>query len=853
MSHFGERLLIIIVLLYFSFPLFSQQYKYAKISVQLDNQDDVAWLNELGLEVDHAHLHGNKIEFFIRHIDFSVLESNNLSYKVIIPDFEEYYNDLQVKDQANLARVKRNSNVANSFGYGSMGGFYTLAEIEAKLDEMHTLYPDLVQEKFSIGTSIEGRSIWAVKISDNPDIDEAEPAVYYDALTHAREPLSMASTINYMFWMLENYATDPKVKYIIDERELYFVPVVNPDGYEYNRSTNPNGGGFWRKNRRNQPNCIGVDLNRNFSYQFADNFFCASPTQCSDTYRGPSAFSEPETQAVRDFITQIQPSTSFTVHSWTGAYLLPDVDANLDLQYDRYSEWASDFTDENDHIFGTGLDLLGYTACGTTDAYLHSEGVFSWTPEIGFTGFWPAQSDIFDLVGDQVFPFFYQALIAGAYVDVKSTEQLSDAIPGSSFSLAVGLVNKGVNQMASNTSVEIEPITAGISVSAAQNYGTINAEAVADNANTPFAIVVSNGFTGNSFDLDIVAKQQGVEMTRERITIFIGTRQMLFEDDAENGTGNWSSSGQGGNWEICDSDNYGGNNCFCDSNDGASSSNDDKSFTLNQSIDLTNTIAPRLQFFAKWSLERGGADRAFLEINANGIWETLRTYETNSAWRLEDFDLSSYQSSSNFQVRFRLDNNSSENGDGFYFDDFQIVDYDASASNPCASLPQVLEVTTNPSMNETYQAIDSLYSNATIADGLAVNFIAGRVITLDKNFHAENGSTFVARIDNCSTNNAANQAEEREETIVKEDQIGIYPNPFSEQTTIQYELTKNSSVQVTILDLTGKIVEVLLPASSQQAGLHQVNWSASNQQVGLYVVRLQIGERVLMKKLVVVR
>lgn len=853
MSQLAKRLLVVILFFSFAFSLFSQQYKYAKIKVQFNSLEDVAWLQELGFEVDHAHLHDDKIEFFIRHIDFPILESTNLSYKVIIPDFEEYYADLQAKDQVNLARVKRNFNVANSFGYGSMGGFYTLAEIETKLDEMHTLYPNLVKEKYSIGTSIEGRPIWALKISDNPDTDEAEPAVYYDALTHAREPLSMASTINYMLWMLENYATDPKVKYIIDERELYFVPVVNPDGYEYNRSTNPNGGGFWRKNRRNQPNCIGVDLNRNFSYQFADNVFCASPSRCSDTYRGPSAFSEPESQAVRDFVTQIEPSTSFSTHSWTGVYLLPDVDAGLPLQYDRYSEWATDFAAENEHIFGQAIDLLGYTACGTTNSYLHSEGVFSWTPEIGFTGFWPAQSDIFDLVGDQVYPFFYQAFIAGAYVDVKSTKQLSDAIPGSSFSFSVGLVNKGVNQIANNTSVEIQPVTAGISASATQNYGAINAEEVKDNMSTPFSIAVSNGFASNSFELDIIAKQQGVEMTRERVTIFIGARQILFEDDAESGVGNWSSSGSGGNWEICNSDNYGGENCFCDSDDGASSSNDNKSFALNQIIDLTNTTLPRLQFFAKWSLERGGADQAFLEVNANGTWEILKTYEINSAWVFEDFDLSSYQSSSNFQIRFRLDNNSSKNGDGFYFDDLQIVDYDANVSNPCASLPQMLEIDTNPDMDETYQATDSLYSDATITNGLEIDFISGRVITLGENFKAENGSTFIARIDNCSTNNAASRVEEREEIITQESNIKIYPNPFSKQTTIQYELLETTSVQIAILDLTGKVIDIILSANQQQAGLYQTDWSATNQQAGLYLVRLQIGERVLMKKVVVAK
>ena len=137
------------------------------------------------------------------------------------------------------------------FDFGSMGGYYTFAEIEADLDEMFSLYPNLITQKFSIGTSIEGRTIWAVKISDNPNMSENEPAVGFDALVHAREPQSMATQMYFMWYLLENYGTDSEATYLINNREIYCVPCFNPDGYEYNRQTDPNGGGYWRKNRRN--------------------------------------------------------------------------------------------------------------------------------------------------------------------------------------------------------------------------------------------------------------------------------------------------------------------------------------------------------------------------------------------------------------------------------------------------------------------------------------------------------------------------------------------------------------------------------------------------------------------------
>ena len=142
-----------------------------------------------------------------------------------------------------------------------------------------------------------------VKISDNPDVDEAEPEILYTALHHAREPQSMMQMIYFMYYLLENYNTNPSVQYIVNNRELYFIPVVNPDGYEYNRTTNPSGGGMWRKNRKNNGSSYGVDLNRNYgpyTYWNAPNGG-SSTDPSSDTYRGTAPFSEPETSKLKEF------------------------------------------------------------------------------------------------------------------------------------------------------------------------------------------------------------------------------------------------------------------------------------------------------------------------------------------------------------------------------------------------------------------------------------------------------------------------------------------------------------------------------------------------------------------------
>ncbi len=212
-----------------------------------------------------------------------------MNYEILINDWKAYYHSLPKLTEAEKEMVKIKSAQdfgVTGFGFGSMGGYYTLAEIEADLDEMFQLYPSLITQKFSIGTSIEGRTIWAVKISDNPNISENEPAVGFDALVHAREPQSMATQMYFMWYLLENYGTDPEATYLVNNREIYCVPCFNPDGYEYNRQTDPNGGGYWRKNRRdNGGGCYGIDLNRNFGYMWGYDNIGSSPDPCSETYQ----------------------------------------------------------------------------------------------------------------------------------------------------------------------------------------------------------------------------------------------------------------------------------------------------------------------------------------------------------------------------------------------------------------------------------------------------------------------------------------------------------------------------------------------------------------------------------------
>ena len=156
---------IIFLLIMISNIFTYELYKEIKIN-NVDNQL-ASILNELRIELDHVHIESNgSIQFAISSSDLKKIDKNNISYEIIHEDLEAFY----------LSRLT-NDIESRDFEYGSMGGYYTWNEIVENIDELFEDYPDLVAEKISIGQTLEGRDVWALKMSDNPNIDEDE-AIY---------------------------------------------------------------------------------------------------------------------------------------------------------------------------------------------------------------------------------------------------------------------------------------------------------------------------------------------------------------------------------------------------------------------------------------------------------------------------------------------------------------------------------------------------------------------------------------------------------------------------------------------------------------------------------------------------
>jgi hypothetical protein len=176
--------------------------------------------------------------------------------------------------------------------------YHTPTEIAAELLKMEKAYPKIalrvdLNARYSVGLTHGNRRIYALKISDNPSKSEDEPAMLLATNHHSRELNTIVLALYSAERLLGLYATDAKIKKLVDENEIWVVPTLNPDGLAYVWSNNH----LWRKNRRdNGSNRYGVDLNRNYPYFWSR---CGSSTNPgSDTYHGPSAGSEPETRVM---------------------------------------------------------------------------------------------------------------------------------------------------------------------------------------------------------------------------------------------------------------------------------------------------------------------------------------------------------------------------------------------------------------------------------------------------------------------------------------------------------------------------------------------------------------------------
>ena len=401
-----KNLLIIVLLFLIPFRVsFAQKYHRVKANI---NQEIIDMLFNNGFEADHFHLDNGLLTAEVSDADIALFKKHKIKFQYLIKDLDKNLPKInKAIDKQNAGKNLRTAATPANFTLGTYGGFFTITELNNILEQMRVLYPNLVSAKTSIGNTVEGRPIYMVKISDNADIDEPESELFLNAVHHGREPMSLSQLIYFMWHVIENYGSDSEITTLLNSTEIYIVPMVNPDGYQRNIATNPGGGGMWRKNRKNNGNGIyGVDINRNYDYSWGLNNIGSSPTTSSETYRGPSAFSEPETQAIRNFCNSHDFVASMDFHSYGNYCIFPygTANPNNNPELSLFQSMGAYLTAENSFLYGNAYQTLHYYTNGSGEDWKYGEQstknkIYSFIPEIGASsdGFYPAQSRIIPL------------------------------------------------------------------------------------------------------------------------------------------------------------------------------------------------------------------------------------------------------------------------------------------------------------------------------------------------------------------------------------------------------------------------------------------------------------------------
>ncbi|PHI21426.1 hypothetical protein CEQ90_03240 [Lewinellaceae bacterium SD302] len=709
-----KKLLLSLLTSVLACSLFAQAVEnYQKIL--LPTPEAIPQLAQHGVAADHFHATDQgKIELIVSEGELAIIDALDIQYAVLVNDMTSHYREVLATESS--ARVADCG--LENFDAGEMGDYHSYADMIAHITQMETASPDLVHV-FEVGRSVEDRPIYAVKISDNVGSDESgsEAVVYYDALTHAREPMGLETILYFQWWLLENYGSDAEATYLVDNREIFFIPIVNPDGYVYNQTTNPNGGGLWRKNRSEQGNdCFGVDLNRNYAAAWSDPQGSSSDP-CSNLYHGPSAFSEPETQTVRNLTDSIQPATAFSNHTYSDVFLCANgFNDELD-RFDLYAEFASEFSPPEYRGYGNWVNMIYYYGAGTTHDYLNSGGTVAYTPEIGHE-FWEPSAVICDRIQEMLPVMQYLAWAAGDFSRVQNVEfpDGRELIQGETLSFNVRIKNRGMTMAANEVTVIVSsdhPTLTPVTTSA--NYGDLEARSFATNDNTPFEFLVTETVLLNEPVAIKVAVFQGDMMTDEQeFILFGGSRDVLFADNADTLNDNWISDGSA-DWSRSNLDAVSGDFSYADSPEKEYAPELTGSlFRMSSAnnIDLSEATDPWLEFNAKWSFD---ADNDYVEPvistddgqswqNLTGIHTQLQSggqaYIDTEHWVAERISLNEYIGEPEVVFGFRIYSGFNRQSDGFYFDDFAVVNYAEQdtmvSTNSTGLLARKLEIFPNP-------------------------------------------------------------------------------------------------------------------------------------------------------------
>ena len=704
MKHFLPTLLLL-----FSVNIFAQNSteKIHKIKILFNQSQDLQRLASIDIPVDHGR--HKKDHFFISEYSTSEIETikeYGFQVEILTEDVIGKFHAENARSMEPLPTRNATScvNTANpltyptpaNFNQGSMGGYLTYQEILNEMDDMFDQYPNIISERAPISDfrtegqpndavtpSIGDNPIYWMRISDNPNTDEDEAEILYNSIHHAREPMAVMQNIYYMWYLLENYETDPEIKALVDNTEMYFVPIVNPDGYLHNEFTDPNGGGFWRKNRLGG---FGVDNNRNYDYHIdgdASNGSWSGPgsssSSGSDIYHGSAPFSEVENQAMKWFVENHNFVMAFNSHTSGNLLYYPFSYADVATPDDAlFQTIGAELTSQNNYFalrdtpFSGDSDDFMYGTVGT-----HNK-IFSFTPEIGVS-FWQPANTIDATCKEMMFQNLTAAKMAISYGTLTFD---TDVLIGDNNTVTINfnLRNLSLTEDQDFT-VRLNPISSNISNPGStvsfNNMDTLEEDSgsitytldsgIAPGEEVVFELIVNNEMYDNAFS----------------VTQVFGETVQAFFANGDSTTVGFDSN----DWTTTTSTSNSAPSSITDG-DGNYASNTDKAIQISNPIDLTTALGAGVSFYTRWDIE-DLFDYVQFEISTDGgsTWEaqcgkfTTRGGEDQAEdepiydglqtqWVKEEINLSDYIGET-ILARFRLVTDNGNNRDGFYFDDLE--------------------------------------------------------------------------------------------------------------------------------------------------------------------------------------
>jgi murein tripeptide amidase MpaA len=270
------------------------------IKVHVADRDDTEALVKMGLDIWEFQQDGAIIR--VTDDERKQIKESGFTIETISEDVYEYTEKIAQEQISLLAEP-------------TTAKYHSHDEVVA---ELKALEDSGVAQTYIIGNTHEGRDIWAVRISDNPSEDEEEPGAIFLGCHHAREWISVEVPLYIAQYLTDNYDTDEHIRHLIDNCQIWIIPVVNPDGYEYSRTIDR----MWVKNRReNGDGTFGVDISTNYTHKWGHQ--TPRKNTSHHNYRGPSAFSEPETCAIRDLAIAYDFRVMMSYHSYGQETIYP--------------------------------------------------------------------------------------------------------------------------------------------------------------------------------------------------------------------------------------------------------------------------------------------------------------------------------------------------------------------------------------------------------------------------------------------------------------------------------------------------------------------------------------------------